>query len=208
MFESKNDLSARIKVLDFGLSRKFLPGMSKLMTEGVGTLYTMSPQVLNGIYSSSADCWSLGVIAFILLSQRKPFAAKTRSKTKELIMRCQYQFTHRDWDGISHDAKDFVSSLIVYDPIERLTAKQALEHPWLKKYSDEKNNRTSIEYKKQTSLMNHVHDNIIGYARMSTLKRIASVVVAHKSSAGKCKSFLPCVTYVADTKRLPFYLFS
>jgi hypothetical protein len=37
MFESKNDLSARIKVLDFGLSKKFLPGMSKLMTEGVGT---------------------------------------------------------------------------------------------------------------------------------------------------------------------------
>ena len=47
MFESKDPL-AFIKVLDFGLSRKFVPGMSELMNEGVGTLYTMSPQVLHG----------------------------------------------------------------------------------------------------------------------------------------------------------------
>lgn len=190
MFESKDEFSP-IKVLDFGLSKKFLPGMTKLMTEGVGTLYTMAPQVLNGIYSSKADCWSLGVIAFVLLSQRKPFAAKTRAKTKELIMRCQYRFDHRDWDGISQDAKDFVSSLIVYDPNKRFSAKKALDHPWLKKNSNEKDIRASVEYKKQTSLMNHVHDNIIGYARMSSLKRIASVVVAHKSSAGKCTAG-PC----------------
>lgn len=45
MFESREDPLARIKVLDFGLSKKFVPGMSKLMTEGVGTLYTMAPQV-------------------------------------------------------------------------------------------------------------------------------------------------------------------
>lgn len=59
MFESKNDLSARIKVLDFGLSKKFMPGMSKLMTEGVGTLYTMAPQVLNGkklLYITCIGC--------------------------------------------------------------------------------------------------------------------------------------------------------
>ncbi|KAL3793600.1 hypothetical protein ACHAWO_001649 [Cyclotella atomus] len=184
MFESKDEFSP-IKVLDFGLSKKFLPGMTKLMTEGVGTLYTMAPQVLNGIYSSKADCWSLGVIAFVLLSQRKPFAAETRAKTKELIMRCQYRFDHRDWDGISQDAKDFVSSLIVYDPNKRFSAKKALDHPWLKKNSNEKDIRALVEYKKQTSLMNHVHDNIIGYARMSSLKRIASVVVAHKSSAAE-----------------------
>ena len=48
MFESKDDASTVIKVLDFGLSKKFLPGMSKLMSEGVGTLYTMAPQVLRG----------------------------------------------------------------------------------------------------------------------------------------------------------------
>jgi serine/threonine protein kinase len=126
----------------------------------------------------------MGVIAFILLSQRKPFFAKTRSQTKEKILRCQYNFNATEWNHISQDAKDFVSSLLVLQPSDRLTAKQALEHPWLKSHSDDKR-RTSVEYRKQTSLMNHVHNSILGYARMSELKRIASVVVAHKSSSGK-----------------------
>lgn len=124
------------------------------------------------------------MIAFVLLSQKKPFAGKNRSKVKEKIMNCDYRFTPRDWDNISSEAKDFVSSLIVYDPTNRFSAKQALEHPWLNKHSDEKASRTSIEYKKQASLLKHVHDSIIGYARMSELRRIASIVVAHKSSAG------------------------
>jgi len=56
MFESREP-NARIKVLDFGLSKKFMPGSSGIMTEWVGTVYTMAPQVLHGIYDSKADCW-------------------------------------------------------------------------------------------------------------------------------------------------------
>ena len=56
MFESREP-NARIKVLDFGLSKKFMPGSREIMTEWVGTVYTMAPQVLHGIYDSKADCW-------------------------------------------------------------------------------------------------------------------------------------------------------
>ena len=133
------------------------------------------------------------MIAFVLLSQKKPVAAKTRSKVKDKIMKCDYRFNPRDWDDISKEAKDFVSSLIVYDPMDRFSAKQAMEHPWLNKHADEKTRRTSIEYKKQASLMEHVHDSIIGYARMSELRRIASIVVAHKSSAGMYTGPHSCV---------------
>jgi calcium-dependent protein kinase len=48
------------------------------MTEGVGTIYTMAPQVLQGIYTSKADLWSVGVISFMLLSSQKPFYHKRR----------------------------------------------------------------------------------------------------------------------------------
>lgn len=48
------------------------------MTEGVGTIYTMAPQVLQGIYTSKADLWSVGVICFMLLSSQKPFYHKRR----------------------------------------------------------------------------------------------------------------------------------
>lgn len=126
----------------------------------------------------------MGVIAYVLLSQRKPFNGKTRSQVKEKIMRCNYSFEDRDWGHISQDAKDFVSSLIVYNPDDRMTSKQALNHPWLNSHSA-KTTTQSVDLRKQSSLMGHVHDSIIGYGTMSELRRIASVVVAHKSSAGE-----------------------
>ena len=57
MFENKGD-NAEIKVIDFGLSKKFLDKKIGIMHEGVGTLYSMSPQVLQGVYTSQADMWS------------------------------------------------------------------------------------------------------------------------------------------------------
>ena len=65
MFESTHP-EAEIKVIDFGLSKKYLPD-SPYLSDGVGTIYTMAPQVLQGMYTSQADLWSVGVIAFMLL---------------------------------------------------------------------------------------------------------------------------------------------
>lgn len=179
MFESKDPM-AKIKVLDFGLSKKFLPGASKIMTEGVGTVYTMAPQVFKGIYTSKADCWSIGVIAFILLCQEKPFAGKKRSEMVHSIMQCRYNFKAVGWRGVSEEAKDFVSKLLVINPSVRMSAQQALDHPWLKK--KEYPILSETDSRRQNSLLVHVKDNIMAYANMSEMRRIASMVVAHKSS--------------------------
>jgi serine/threonine protein kinase len=56
MFESQEP-AAKIKVLDFGLSKKFIPGTRGVIRDSVGTVYTMSPQVLKGAYNAKADCW-------------------------------------------------------------------------------------------------------------------------------------------------------
>ena len=152
---------------------------------------------MKGTYTSSADCWSLGVIAYVLLSQTKPFAAKSRSQIKTRILRCQYSFDPKKWDHISPEAKDFVSSLIRFDPSKRLNTKQALDHPWLKNHN---NMKTSIHYKKQdsNSVMEGVHESIIAYGTMSELKRIASVIVAHKSTAGEDLVVFDMVMCFAD----------
>lgn len=151
------------------------------MLPGYASIYYLLH--IQGTYSSKADCWSMGVIAYILLSQKKPFASKTRAQTKAKIMKCQYNFDAEEWKSISAVAKDFVSSLIVFEPTDRLSAKQAVEHSWLKNNAAA-NTETSAEFKRQNSLMKHVHDRILGYGSMSELRRIASVVVAHKSSTG------------------------
>mmetsp|Transcript_26907 Transcript_26907/g.56109 ORF Transcript_26907/g.56109 Transcript_26907/m.56109 type:complete len:553 (-) Transcript_26907:671-2329(-) len=178
MFESR-DPAARIKVLDFGLSKKFMPGASGVMTAWVGTVYTMAPQVLNGIYNSKADCWSIGVIAYLLLCDEKPFKGKKRTQLIQNIKICRYDFKSPAWRKMSQEAMEFVSSLLVYDQDERLSAADALNHPWLKKTQFP---ATETDAKAHVARMGSVRDNIMSYAKTSEFKRIAAVVVAHKSS--------------------------
>lgn len=138
--------------------------------------------MLQGLYTSKADCWAIGVIAFLLLCDEKPFRGKRRSQVIQSIKRCRYDFGAPGWTKVSPEAKDFVSSLLVYNPDKRLSAEQALGHPWLKK----KNFPVSeADAKAQEALSRNVRDNIMSYARMSELKRIAAVVVAHKSSSAE-----------------------
>ncbi|KAL7456726.1 hypothetical protein ACHAWC_008211, partial [Mediolabrus comicus] len=175
MFES-NDEGAKVKVLDFGLSKKFIPGM--YLSEWVGTVYTMSPQVLLGVYTNKADCWSIGVLAFLLLCNEKPFKGK-RSEMLHKIKHCDYNFKNPGWYNVSEEAKRFVAALLTKDPNKRLSAEEALHHPWLTK----KSFTDSISKAKlNESLMMNVKDNILSYAQTSEFKRIAAVVVAHKSS--------------------------
>jgi len=67
---------AEVKIIDFGLSKKFQPG--KVLKERAGTVQYMSPQVLHGEYTNMCDMWSIGVIAFMLLGGTKPFRIETR----------------------------------------------------------------------------------------------------------------------------------
>lgn len=174
MFEN-NGPDAAIKVIDFGLSRKFLP-QDGYMTEGVGTIYTMAPQVLEGVYTSQADLWSCGVIAYMLLSSCKPFHHKNRSRLFDKIMRAQYSFEGIVWEMISDDAKDFVAKLLVVDPEKRMTAAMALEHSWL-------HNKFNLEDRKPSEeIMNGIANNLLKYKNTSELKKVALNVIAHKST--------------------------
>ena len=69
-----------MRVIDFGLSKKYT-NARRFMHDTCGTLYTMSPQVLRGAYTSHADNWAIGVIAYTLLSNKKPFYGRGKSFT-------------------------------------------------------------------------------------------------------------------------------
>ena len=96
------------------------------------------------------------------------------------ITKCRYDFNAPGWAHVSKEAKQFVSSLLVLNPSTRLSAAAALDHPWLakKEFPLEKEDL-------RDSLMTHVNENILSYATMSELKKIAAVIVAHKSSVGE-----------------------
>lgn len=93
----------------------------------------VAPEVLtNTGYGPGVDLWSIGVITYILLCGFPPFYGDTIPEMFEQIMSGKFDFPAEYWGSISSNAKDFISKLLVVDTKKRLTAQQALDHPWLK----------------------------------------------------------------------------
>lgn len=92
----------------------------------VGSAYYVAPEVLHRSYSTEADVWSVGVIAYILLCGSRPFWARTESGIFRTVLKADPSFTEPPWPSLSLEAKDFVKRLLSKDPRRRMTAAQAL----------------------------------------------------------------------------------
>jgi len=128
LFVSKHEDT--IKLIDFGLSRRHEKGEAP-MNNPVGTAYYMSPELLKGKYDRSCDIWSIGIVAYILLCGYPPFNGDTDKDIFDSIKRGKLDFSHPSWSTKSGTAKDFIKSLLRMKPKKRLTAQEALMHPWI-----------------------------------------------------------------------------
>jgi len=126
-----------LKLIDFGFSRIFNPGIP--MTAMHGTVYYVSPEVMDGCYKEKCDIWSVGVIVYMLLSGSPPFNGTHDHEILIKVKRGEYSIEGPRWNGVSDQAKDFIKMLLVKDPDERCSAAEALKHPWLTSSSNEKN---------------------------------------------------------------------
>ncbi|KAL6582632.1 Calcium-dependent protein kinase 18 [Orobanche minor] len=129
LFKSPKDDSP-LKATDFGLSDFIRPG--KKFQDIVGSAYYVAPEVLKRKSGPESDVWSIGVITYILLCGRRPFWDKTEDGIFKEVLRNKPDFRRKPWPGISSAAKDFVKKLLMKDPRARLTAAQALSHPWVR----------------------------------------------------------------------------
>ena len=128
-----------VKITDFGLSRVVDEG--SLMRTMVGTPAYVAPEVLAGRgagYTPAVDLWSLGVITYVMLCGFQPFNAPDTDTLFRAIRAGAYDFPEPYWTPVSAQAKNFVRALLTVDPSARLTAVQALQHPWILAGSDEK----------------------------------------------------------------------
>ncbi|XP_051804245.1 calcium/calmodulin-dependent protein kinase type 1 isoform X2 [Acanthochromis polyacanthus] len=121
---------SKIMISDFGLSK--IEGSGSVMSTACGTPGYVAPEVLaQKPYSKAVDCWSIGVIAYILLCGYPPFYDENDAKLFEQILKAEYEFDSPYWDDISDSAKDFIVHLMEKDPNIRYTCEQALQHPWI-----------------------------------------------------------------------------
>lgn len=118
-----------IKVIDFGTSHHF-DKAAKEMKQAYGTPYYIAPEVLRGSYNEKCDLWSIGVILYIMLCGVPPFNGTDR-QIIERVKVGSWEFKGEVWTSISPEAKDLVSRLMQTDVKKRLTAVEALQHPWL-----------------------------------------------------------------------------
>jgi calcium-dependent protein kinase len=177
LFESDHPNSL-VKVIDFGLSAKYT--QTHILKERVGTLYSMSPETMRGEYTSQADLWSIGVCAFMLLSNgQQPFEAKTPKQLVTKVLLAEYTFDDPVWENISDCAKDFISALLVSRPNDRLTAAEARKHPWMVSLGQDA--ATAVD----ETLKQRVGESMVRYAGKSDFLRLALNVIAKKSTSAE-----------------------
>lgn len=121
---------AIIKIVDFGLAAEVTP--KKLLNAVCGTPGYVAPEVVLGAwYGCEVDMWSLGVIIYIMLSGMEPFGAETEEEMYIRILDGRYHKNTEFWRSISANATNLVENLLLKDTKKRLTAAQALQHPWV-----------------------------------------------------------------------------
>lgn len=129
----RKEMPVRVKLADFGLANFVgVRTVSKVALKSqVGSPHYVAPEVLREEpYGPVVDTWAVGVILHIMLTRRYPFAGDTIQDTLELVVRCRLSLLGSEWDRISDDAKSLLKGLLREDPQDRLSARDALAHPW------------------------------------------------------------------------------
>ncbi|KAA8491493.1 putative myosin light chain kinase [Porphyridium purpureum] len=106
--------------------------MSNTMQTYVGTPYYMAPeQMRNERYSLPVDIWACGIILFAMLSGRLPWDAPSEFEYCKAVQTKPLAFPTAQWADISQDAKDIIGRMLATQPSSRISAEEALKHPWL-----------------------------------------------------------------------------
>mmetsp|Transcript_68247 Transcript_68247/g.172663 ORF Transcript_68247/g.172663 Transcript_68247/m.172663 type:complete len:536 (-) Transcript_68247:224-1831(-) len=170
LFSTKDAIERSIlKIIDFGLSCTYKPG--QVLSTRAGTPYYVAPQVLAGRYDHMCDLWSVGVIMYILLCGYPPFYGRNDQEVLTKVKKGNYSFDDKDWARVSSDAKGLIRKLICFNPRDRFTAEQALNHAWIKQTAPR---ASAASLRANPALV----ENLRGFRSQNMLKKAALQIIA------------------------------
>ena len=117
-----------VKIIDFGTARIF--DKKNNPQSIVGSSYYIAPEVLRQKYNKECDLWSVGVILYMFIVGHAPFDGFDDEEITRSIQKGVYKKSDKRWLKASKEVKDLIQKLLIYRPNQRLTAIQALNHPW------------------------------------------------------------------------------
>ena len=178
----------QVKVADFGTSKMFEKGV--VQKKLVGSSYYIAPEVLKKHYDEKCDIWSCGVIMYILLSGRPPFPGDSDKEIMDKVALGKYDLEESPFDQLSNSGKDLIKKLLVKDPKKRISASDALNHPWFK----ENKSKELFNRIKDQSILKKLIKNLKAYHRDSIIQETALAYLVHnfpqmKDVVNACKLF-------------------
>ena len=159
LFET-DELNSEIKLIDFGLSRKY--SADQKMHTILGTSYYIAPEVLKGNYDEKCDIWSIGALTYIMLCGEPPFKGKSNNEIFMKIIKEPIKFNPYKWNNLSENSKNFIKNLLNKDPNKRPTAMEALGHSWF----------NSIEISSPKNITQDILNNIKNFRIKQQFKKI------------------------------------
>ncbi|KAL7874150.1 hypothetical protein SRHO_G00051200 [Serrasalmus rhombeus] len=145
---TRNEPLGDIKIVDFGLSR--MVSNNQEIREIMGTPEYVAPEVLNyEPISTATDMWSIGVLAYVMLTGISPFLGDDKQETFLNISQINISYADEELERLDKAAIHFIKSLLIKEPQDRATAEECLKHQWLQ--MQEKNSAEELMKQKSAS---------------------------------------------------------
>ena len=137
-----------IKLIDFGCSKYLTKKKNNVLSGIVGTSIYCSPEVIDNSYDEKSDEWSCGVLMYILLYGDTPFAGNTEEEIFENIK--NYNIDFDKLENVSENCLDLIKKLINPKKQYRITALEALRHPF---FTEKLNPKNILTHHKDLSIL-------------------------------------------------------
>ena len=139
LIETK-DHEVFIKLIDFGTS---ITIKGKNLTQELGTIYYIAPEVFMNNYNQKADIWSSGIILYTMLCGHPPFCGNKENIIKSKILHSKLVFPSKEFKNVSVEAINYIKDLLSFNPDHRPTAEEALNNKWLRTITNQGNKKLS-----------------------------------------------------------------